>query len=99
MKKFRWLAILMGIAILGITGFQLYWLNNNYKREKLSLELVTNTSFRQTILEMQSSKLKLETMNFNLDERPFPFPPRPGISIRKAKNNNRAAALLADGQK
>ncbi|MBL7742248.1 MAG: HAMP domain-containing histidine kinase [Chitinophagaceae bacterium] len=62
MQKFRWLAILMGITILGITGFQLYWLNNNYSREKQSLELQTNALFRQTILKLQAAKMKLETV-------------------------------------
>lgn len=62
MQKLRWLAILMGITILGITGFQFYWLNNNYDREKQSLELQTNALFRQTILKLQAAKMKLETV-------------------------------------
>lgn len=60
MKKFRWPAILMIIAILAITGFQLYWLRNNYDREKQNLDIKANASFRQTILKLQASKLKLE---------------------------------------
>ncbi|MBC7947486.1 MAG: HAMP domain-containing histidine kinase [Chitinophagaceae bacterium] len=60
MQKLRWLAILMGITILGITGFQLYWLNNNYDREKQSLELKTSAAFRQTLMTLQASKMKLE---------------------------------------
>lgn len=63
MKKYRWPAILMIIAILGITGFQLYWLKNNYDRERQNLEITTSASFRQTILRLQSSKLKLERLN------------------------------------
>ncbi len=96
MKKFRWLAILMGITILGITGFQLYWLRNNYDREKLSLDLLTNASFRQTILELQASKMKLETINFESDEHPFPG--GPGVSVRRDKNKN-AVVQLTDGKK
>lgn len=86
----------MGITILGITGFQLYWLQNNYEREKLSLELLTDASFRQTILELQASKLKLELLGFESDEHPFPG--RPGFSVRKGKNN-KADVQLASGQK
>ncbi|MEI9908761.1 MAG: hypothetical protein WDO71_03285 [Bacteroidota bacterium] len=56
MKKFRWLAILMGITILGITGFQLYWLRNNYDREKLSLDLLTNASFSRLFLSCRHPK-------------------------------------------
>lgn len=64
MKKQRWLAILMTVAILGITGFQLYWLKQNYTREKKSLELKTNTAFHETIMRLQTSKLKLENIDW-----------------------------------
>jgi two-component system, OmpR family, phosphate regulon sensor histidine kinase PhoR len=67
MKKLRWPAISMIIAILAITGFQLYWLKNNYDREKQNLDIKTSSSFRQTILRLQASKLKLENVNFQLD--------------------------------
>lgn len=67
MKKLRGSAILMIIAILGITGFQLYWLKNNYDREKQSLELKTRAAFRETILRLQSSKLKLEKIVLSMD--------------------------------
>lgn len=58
--RFTGLAILMGVAILGITGFQLYWLKQNYTREKKSLELKTNTAFHETIMKLQGYKLKLD---------------------------------------
>ena len=74
MKKLSWLALLMGIAILGITGFQLYWLKNNYDREKQSLELQTSAAFRQTILRLQAAKMKLETVRFETDHS-FPGSP------------------------
>lgn len=67
MGKFRWLAILMGITIAGITGFQLYWLKDNYAREKQNLEIKTNAAFRQTILRLQSSKIKLESVSIRVD--------------------------------
>jgi two-component system phosphate regulon sensor histidine kinase PhoR len=60
MQKLRWLAILMGITIAGITGFQLYWLKDNYDREKNSLNIKTEVAFRETILQLQASKLKLD---------------------------------------
>lgn len=60
MKRFRWPAISMIIAILAITGFQAYWLKNNYDREKQNLDIKTSASFRQTILKLQASKLRLE---------------------------------------
>jgi two-component system phosphate regulon sensor histidine kinase PhoR len=67
MKRLRGSAILMIVAILGITGFQGYWLKNNYDREKQALDIKTNASFRQTILKLQSSKLKLETISLRFD--------------------------------
>lgn len=67
MKKFRWPAILMIIAILAITGFQLYWLRNNYDREKQNLDIKTMAAFRQTILRLQSSKLGLDRYNITVD--------------------------------
>lgn len=67
MKKLRWPYILMVIAILAITGFQGYWLKNNYDREKQNLDIRTNFSFRQTILRLQSTKLKLDRFNMRVD--------------------------------
>src|SRR5258706_9796036 len=68
MKKFRWMALLMGITILGIVGFQGYWLKNNYDREKQNLEIKTSVDFRETILKLQSAKLKLEKINIELND-------------------------------
>jgi len=60
----------MGITILGITGFQGYWLNDNYDREKQSLEIKTNAIFHQAILRLQSSKLNLEKLSLQFDSLP-----------------------------
>ncbi len=62
MNRLRTLAILMIIAIAGITGFQVYWLKDNYDREHQNLEIKTNASFYQTILRLQASKLKFDSM-------------------------------------
>lgn len=59
--------IAMVIAILAITGFQGYWLKNNYDREKQNLDINTSASFRQTILRLQASKLKFDRFDFLLD--------------------------------
>lgn len=57
MNRLRWLAVLMGVAILGITGFQLYWLKQNYTREKRSLAIKTESTFRDAILQLQTAKM------------------------------------------
>ncbi len=59
MKKLHWLAGLMTVAILGVTGFQLYWLKQNYNREKKSLALKTDLAFRETMMQLQVSKLNI----------------------------------------
>jgi two-component system phosphate regulon sensor histidine kinase PhoR len=85
MQKLRWLAILMGVTILGITGFQGYWLKNNYDREEQALELKTSAWFRQSLLKLQTSKMKLDKINLQFDER-VPGPPG-GIMVRPMRKN------------
>jgi two-component system phosphate regulon sensor histidine kinase PhoR len=65
MYKMRWLATLMAITILGILGFQVYWLQQNYSREKKTLGIKTDVSFRETILRLQAAKLNLEGFDPN----------------------------------
>ena len=60
MKKSSWLILLMAITILGIAGFQLYWLKQSYEREKRALAIKTSAAFRETIFHLQTSKLKLD---------------------------------------
>lgn len=67
MHNLRWLSVLMGIAILGITGFQAYWLKNNYEREKQALRIKTGAGFHQALLKLQSSKMKLDRFNLQID--------------------------------
>ena len=49
----------MFITILVVTGFQVYWLKNNYDREKRSLQIKTNVAFQETVRDLQALKLKL----------------------------------------
>src|SRR5262249_28485039 len=78
----RWLTLLMVLAILTITGFQGYWLKNNYDREKENLEITTGSSFRQTVLKLQSSKLKLDRLAMKLDSVQVKVPKKPMIPRR-----------------
>ena len=59
MKKLRWLTALMGITLLVITGFQGYWLKNNYDREKKSMQIRAQVQFQETIRRLQVVKFKL----------------------------------------
>lgn len=65
--RLRGSAILMTIAILGITGFQIYWLKNNFDREKQTLDIKTSAAFRETVEQVQASKLRLERIMINVD--------------------------------
>lgn len=58
---------LMALAIVAITGFQGYWLKNNYDREKENLNIMTSAAFKETIQTLQASKIKLERLNFQFD--------------------------------
>jgi two-component system phosphate regulon sensor histidine kinase PhoR len=62
-SRLRWPGVLMGITILGITGFQLYWLKENYAREKKTLSIKSEVTFRQAIQQLQVAKLKLEEIS------------------------------------
>jgi len=52
--------ILMLITILVVTGFQIYWLKNNYDREKRSLQIRANVAFQEIVRHLQAVKLKLK---------------------------------------
>lgn len=60
MTKLRWQPLLMIITILGIAGFLLYWLKQNYDQQKKTLAIKSEISFRQAIEDLQVEKLKLD---------------------------------------
>lgn len=87
-RQLKLLLFFMLLTIVGIAGFQAYWLRDNYKREQQALAIKTNAAFRQTILRLQASKLKLETANVRFDSA-MDFP-RPPINVRaKRKDGDR----------
>ena len=53
----------MGITILAIVGFQVYWINKSIEREERTLEMRTNVMFRETIRNLQTAKLKLDKLS------------------------------------
>ena len=57
--RLRGLATLMGVTILGIIAFQLYWLKQNYDREKKNLDVKTDITFRETIRRLQAVEIKI----------------------------------------
>lgn len=49
-------------TILVIVGFQIFWISENYKKEKQDLQLKANFLFKETVFQLQSSKFKLENL-------------------------------------
>lgn len=54
--------VLMVISILLVVGFQVYWLKNNYDREKRSLQIKTNIDFQETVRRLQGIKLRIKDL-------------------------------------
>lgn len=63
LKNIRWLPIVMLVTILVITSFQLYWLNDTYKREKWNLERMSSWNFQNVVNKLLASKLKLDKLS------------------------------------
>lgn len=57
----------MGITILAIAGFQVYWISKSFEREQRTLEMRTNVLFRETMRNLQSAKLKLDRLTLAPD--------------------------------
>jgi two-component system phosphate regulon sensor histidine kinase PhoR len=51
--------LLMFVTILIVTGFQGYWLKNNYDREKKAMQIKTGFFFQETVRKLQARKLNL----------------------------------------
>lgn len=54
----RFLLILMIVAILVVTGFQLFWLKKSYDEEKNLLQVKAGLNFRQTIYNLQAQQFR-----------------------------------------
>lgn len=55
--------VLMVLTILCIAAFQFYWLRENYVREKKALTIKAEMLFRETVMKLQVSRLKLDGFN------------------------------------
>ena len=51
--------VLIIITLLVLTGFQAWWLKDNYGREKRTMQIKTGVAFQETVRQLQTSKLKL----------------------------------------
>ncbi|MGB4773484.1 MAG: HAMP domain-containing sensor histidine kinase [Chitinophagaceae bacterium] len=53
-----YLPLLMGITLLVVTGFQLFWLSQIFRREKETLDTRTGIEFRDAMLKLQAKELR-----------------------------------------
>src|SRR5580765_1987458 len=91
----EWQLLLMAIPILIIAGFQVFWLRENYIKEKKNLEFRSNVVFKETVRKLQAKKLNLDKV-FNdstskikfevMNDQPG-FPGHPEDEITNAINN------------
>ena len=56
----EWQLLLMAVPILIIAGFQVFWLRENYIKEKKNLEFRSSVVFKETVRKLQAKKLNLE---------------------------------------
>jgi two-component system phosphate regulon sensor histidine kinase PhoR len=59
-KHHEGLLLLMAVPIIVITGFMVFWLRENYLKEKKTLELRSNVIFKETVRRLQAKKLNLD---------------------------------------
>lgn len=67
MQKIRFSALLMIIAMIGVTGFQAWWLKSNYDRENKALDIQASAIFRNTVLALQAKKFRIEDIQIRVD--------------------------------
>ena len=88
--------MLMAVPILIIAGFQVFWLRENYLKEKKNLEFRSNVVFKETVRKLQAKKLNLDRVfsdstgkvKIVMDgEFPAGFPRHPEDEIANAINN------------
>jgi two-component system, OmpR family, phosphate regulon sensor histidine kinase PhoR len=85
LKHSGWQLLLLAIPILFITGFQLFWLQENFRKEKKNLEFRSNVVFRESVKKLQAKKLNLDkvfddstgSMQFAFTQGGPPFHPGP----------------------
>ncbi|WEK36794.1 MAG: HAMP domain-containing sensor histidine kinase [Candidatus Pseudobacter hemicellulosilyticus] len=52
---------LMLLAILAVAAFQVYWLYKSYREAELTLQIRTNSLFRETVVHLQQEKLRQDS--------------------------------------
>lgn len=85
---------MMALTIIFIAGFQVYWLQKTFEREKRTLEMRSNFLFRESVLSLQASKLKIEKLQFD-STRPHQL----YISTNESENPVKVKMVPGQGQR
>ncbi|GAO41036.1 sensor histidine kinase [Flavihumibacter petaseus] len=110
MKTISWSYGSILLAMLLIAGFQVYWIRDNYLREKRALESRAKSIFTETVMQLQDSAVKARIIKAGGDtaEAPGPAgftaalrrqPPLPGDSIRQVVVFRKGGADTASGKR
>jgi two-component system, OmpR family, phosphate regulon sensor histidine kinase PhoR len=59
--------VLMGLTILGIAAFQMYWLKKAYEREQRTMDIRSSMAFRESIYSLQAGKMDLDKISVEPD--------------------------------
>jgi two-component system, OmpR family, phosphate regulon sensor histidine kinase PhoR len=61
-NNIRWIPLVMGVTIVGITAFQLFWLHSTYEREARTLEIRSNMAFKETVHNLQAAHFEAKVL-------------------------------------
>ena len=95
-NRVKWLLpVLMALSIIVIGGFQVYWLKKSYEREKRTLDMRTNIIFRETVRNLQASKLKLDKILFDtLPDHRQHIRMESGNDTARRRSNNKMVGMM-----
>ncbi len=88
--------VLMVITIMAIAAFQVYWLKKAYEREKRTLEMRTNYLFRETVFQLQGSKLQIDKIVVDSSKSPQVIIKRNNTEAKPRQGDRRKMITMAD---
>jgi two-component system phosphate regulon sensor histidine kinase PhoR len=95
-RHIKWMPVLMTLTILAITGFQLYWLKQAYEREERTLEIRMNMTFRETVQNLQASKIKWDMIPDSLGGMEQRMGPAVRMRMRSGEKVTRMTNVLME---
>jgi two-component system phosphate regulon sensor histidine kinase PhoR len=88
MRSPGWLPLMMIITLIVIIAFQVYWIHDNYEREKTTMQVRAGVAFRETIR-------KLQTVHLNVPDSIFAGRPLKSRKVFISEESNTATNASA----